>query len=153
MRLAAHQDRDSRRLCRRGGKHHGRRRMTVHDQRVETAGPDFAPKRRRNNRKEPGRLAAPFGAADEPRVVAVDEVDIPLDMAPETAIGAAPHRIVRKIKRGYAARPNVDSDAGTAARHTESDACAGSAIRIGAPLVMPALSENALGSAAQGSFA
>ena len=105
MRLAAHQDRDSRRLCRRGAKHHCRGAMAMHDQGIETAGADFAPKPRRHHRKEPRRLAPPFGAADEPRIVALDEVDIPLDRAPETAIGAAPHRMLREIQRRNARVP------------------------------------------------
>ena len=46
--------------------------------------------------KNPDRLAASFGAAHELRVVALEEVDIPLDATSKTAIGAAPHRMIRR---------------------------------------------------------
>ena len=48
----------------------------------------------------------PFGAADQTRLVPGQQVDIPLNRAREASIDAAPQRIIRKVKRGYAGVPS-----------------------------------------------
>ena len=137
MRLAAHQDRDSRRLCRRCGKHHCRRGMTVHDQRGETAGPDVAPKPRRNNRQEPGPARRAARRRERTARRSPPGGRYPIGHGVRNLDRRRPAPNNPRDKARLCSRPTVDSDAGKAARHTESDACAGTQSGSALAFVMP----------------
>jgi hypothetical protein len=101
MRFAAHEYRRLSQPGSSGCEHHRRGRMAVDNHRGETALCYLPPNLGHQHREEAGRFSSAISTAHEPRLIAAQQINIPLDVLFEIAINRTADRKIRKIYGYY----------------------------------------------------